>query len=146
MKANVWKGALTAVFAALAAYFGELLIPLAVLILAMLADYGTGMARAWITRTVSSKTGLKGIVKKTLYLALVAAGGAADFLMGHALARTGVTLPASGLAGLLVTVWLIINELISILENLSACGVPVPAFLVKLIARLKDAADKRGEE
>ena len=35
--------------------------------------------------------------------------------------------------GLIVAVWLIINELISILENLSELGTPIPPFLVKIV-------------
>ena len=37
----------------------------------------------------------------------------------------------------LVAVWLIINELISVLENLSRIGVPIPNFLKKIINKLK---------
>ncbi|NLK39237.1 MAG: phage holin family protein [Clostridiales bacterium] len=39
--------------------------------------------------------------------------------------------------GMLVCVWLIINEILSVLENLSAIGVPMPAFLTKITGGLK---------
>ena len=45
--------------------------------------------------------------------------------------------------GLLVAVWLIINEMISILENLSKLGVPIPDFLTKVIQRLKNSAERK---
>lgn len=45
--------------------------------------------------------------------------------------------------GLLVAVWLIINEMISILENLSKLGVPIPEFLTKIIKRLKNSAERK---
>lgn len=41
-----------------------------------------------------------------------------------------------------VTIWLIINELISILENLAAIGVPGFPRLSKLLERLKNTLSK----
>ena len=40
------------------------------------------------------------------------------------------------------TIWLIINELISILENLAAIGVPGFPRLSKLLERLKNTVSK----
>ena len=44
--------------------------------------------------------------------------------------------------GLIVTIWLIVNELISILENLAVIGVPLPKWLTKIIGKLKISIDK----
>ncbi len=137
MKENSFKVLLALPVAGLAAYFGALVIPLVILIVVMVTDYVTGMTRAWITKSFSSRVGVAGIVKKVLYLVLVAVGIVVDFLLSGALAQIGVEIPMQGIIGMIVTVWLIINELISILENLSQAGVPIPAFLVKLVKRLK---------
>ena len=48
--------------------------------------------------------------------------------------------------GLLVTVWLIFNECISILENVAEIGAPMPPFLVKLIGKLKKTTEDKGED
>ena len=48
--------------------------------------------------------------------------------------------------GLLVTFWLVLNECISILENLSAIGVPLPPFLMKIVDKLKQTTEAKGEE
>ena len=48
--------------------------------------------------------------------------------------------------GLLVTIWLLLNECISILENISEIGVPLPPFLVSLIQKLKKTTEVKGEE
>ena len=141
MKENALKAVISAAFAAFAAAVRVLAAPLILVVLVMLADYGTGMARAWITKSFSSRFGLVGIVKKLLYLALVAVGMAADYLLTSAMVRTGIDLGVTGVAGLTVTVWLIINELISILENLAQSGAPVPDFLMKLMERLKIASE-----
>ena len=38
---------------------------------------------------------------------------------------------------ILVAVWLIVNEAVSIIENLDEIGVPMPAFLGKIFQRVK---------
>lgn len=62
---NVWKGLIALVSAAVAAYFRELLGPLAVLMLVMVLDYISGISAAWINRQLSSRVGIIGIVKSS---------------------------------------------------------------------------------
>ena len=45
-----------------------------------------------------------------------------------------------------VAIWLIINELISVMENLAAIGVPGFPRLSKLLERLKNTVSKEEEE
>ena len=47
---------------------------------------------------------------------------------------------------MVVTIWLLLNECISILENISEIGVPLPPFLVSLIQKLKKTTEVKGEE
>ena len=136
---------LAAALGALCSYASALVVPLAVLIAVMLADYASGMAKAWSAGKLCSKTGLRGILKKLGYLVLVGVAGVVDWLVRYGLTRVEVSLPF--LAAAMVIVWLIINELISILENVAALGGPVPGFLRKLLARLKATVEtKAGEE
>ena len=44
----------------------------------------------------------------------------------------------------MVIVWLILNECISILENIDKIGVPVPDFLMSLVKRLKSNTEQKG--
>lgn len=140
---------------ALAAYFNVLLIPLAVLMGAMLIDYITGMAGAACTGEINSRVGVTGIIKKAGYLALVAVGMVVDYLINSALVNIGINFRIYYCFGMIITIWLIINELISILENLGELKIPLPKFLVNTIKSLKgrveDAADGKhysdgGEE
>ena len=153
------KDFLQALFAgavgALAAYFNVLLIPLAVLMGAMLIDYITGMAGAACTGEINSRVGVTGIIKKAGYLALVAVGMVVDYLINSALVNIGINFRIYYCFGMIITIWLIINELISILENLGELKIPLPKFLVNTIKSLKgrveDAADGKhysdgGEE
>ena len=85
-------------------------------------------------------------LKKLGYLALVGVAGVVDWLVRYGLAQTGVEVTFQFLVAAIVIVWLIINELLSILENVAAIGGPVPAFLQKLLGRLKNAVEKKAED
>ncbi len=143
MKGSGWKVFLSVLSAGLATYFRELILPLIILIAVMTTDYITGLACAWITKTVSAQASLKGIVKKILCLVLVAVGMTVEYLLDSVLVKVGLKLPIYGMIGLVVTMWLIINELISVLENLAQSGVPIPDFLVKLVEKLKVVAENQ---
>lgn len=137
---------ISAAFAGLLYYLGIVSIPIVMLICAMIIDYVTGMMSAWLNSELSSKKGIKGIVKKVSYLALVAVAMIVDWLIFQGLQQINVDLNYSVFFAILVTVWLIINELISVLENLSRMGVPIPNFLKKLISKLKASVDREAEE
>lgn len=121
-----------------------MLIPLCVLMAVMLIDYVTGMAGAAYTKKLNSRTGVLGILKKVCYLALVAVGMVADYLITAALVQIGIAIQINYCFGMIVTIWLIINELISILENLGELGVPLPQFLVDMLKSLKDKTEGSG--
>ena len=145
MKANLIKGALAALIAASAAYFRALLGPVLVLALVMASDYVTGVLAAYRTGALSSRTGLLGILKKLGYLFCVGVAVTVDFTVRSAGARLGYDLGGFCAFALLVTVWLILNECLSILENLTEIGVPVPGFLRAVVERLKGSAEETGK-
>ena len=107
----------------------------------MVIDYSTGMAAAWKQADLSSKKGIIGIVKKIGYLALVCVGMLVDWIIYCGLQVVNVNIGYTFSFGVLVTIWLIINELISILENLGTIGVPLPKFLLAIIKKLKVTAE-----
>ncbi|NLU24693.1 MAG: phage holin family protein [Clostridiales bacterium] len=146
MKETGVRAALSAALAGFCSYFGILAAPLTVLIAVMLADYATGMLKAWESSSLSSRIGIRGILKKLGYLVIVAVGMVVDWILRWGLAGIGLTLHLTFLISMIVAVWLIINECISILENVAAMGAPVPAFLMKLIDRLKGAVEKEGDK
>lgn len=135
----------SAAFAGLLYYLGIVAVPIIMLIGAMIIDYATGMMAAWTNSELSSKRGVKGIVKKVGYLALVVAAMILDWLISQGLQQINLDLHYSVFFAVLVAVWLIINELISVLENLSRIGVPIPNFMKKLIDRLKTTVEKGDE-
>ena len=146
MEKKAWTALLSAMLATISAYARELVIPVMVLFAVMLLDYGTGVAAAWKNRELSSRIGLLGIVKKVGYLAVVSVGMVVDYVLSVSGERLGVELPMANFFGLLVTVWLIINECISILENADTLGLPVPAFVGQLLERLKKRSEAVTED
>ena len=145
MKENIIIGTVSAALAAMSAYCGELIIPIAVLLAAMIADYISGMAKAWTSAQLSSRVGIIGIVKKLSYLLIVCAGMGVDWVIATASSAAGIDLGVTYFVGLLVIIWLVINELLSIVENVAAMGVNVPGFLLKLIAHLKRHVEEKAD-
>jgi phage-related holin len=76
-------------------------------------------------------------------MALIVVAIGVDYLIYSGIAAANIELGYSMWFGLLVAVWLIINEMISILENLGRLGVPIPEFLKKIIGRLKTSAERK---
>lgn len=150
---NFLQGIFAAVSAAIVAYLNILLVPLIVLIVVMIIDYLSGMTQAYVSHTLNSRIGVVGILKKVGYLATVAVAVIADYIISEALMLLGTDIKLSYYIGLVVTIWFIINELISILENLAEIGTPIPKFLTKIIKRLKvtvecktDSKESESEE
>ena len=140
------QAGISAAAAGIAAYFGVLALPLFVLLVMMILDYATGMTAAWMRGELSSKVGAKGIMKKVGYMALIVVAAGVDYLIWVGVAAVQVDVGYKMWFGLLVAVWLIINEMISILENLSRMDVPLPDFLVKAIEKAKNSIDTKKKE
>ena len=145
MKEKTWHALIAVALGGLSAYMRVMFVPLVVLIGVMIVDYMSGMLKAWGNEELSSKVGLRGIVKKLSYLMLVCVAGVVDWLLWSGLRQVGISLDFGFCFGLIVTIWLIINELISILENLEALHVPMPGFLSKIIKHLQTAVEVRAE-
>ena len=90
------------------------------------------------------KVGVIGVVKKLCYMLGVAVAVMVDFVIQIAAEQTSLDLSGCYFCALLVIVWLILNECISILENIDKIGVPVPDFLMSLVKRLKSNTEQKG--
>ena len=146
MKENTIKAALAAALGALCAYGIQLLVPVLVLLVVMVLDYITGMAKAWHAGELSSRVGLWGILKKVGYLVIVGVACVVDWLLRYGADSLGWNWPVDFLFASIVIIWLVINELLSILENVSAIGAPVPGFMQALLKKLKVHTEDTAEE
>ncbi len=145
-KYNVIKAILSGVMAAISARLGILGPMLLALTGVMIVDYITGMLASKKENAISSQKGMWGIIKKLLYIVVVGVGMLMDWLILTTADSMGVHIPLATFFGLLVAVWLIINELISILENLTRLGTPMPAFLLIIVQHFKVAVEAKGDE
>lgn len=145
MKETSLKALFAVVCGGLSAYFGVIGVPLVVLFAAMCIDYLTGMTKAWVTGELSSRVGVLGIIKKVGYLTAVCVAGIIDWLLISGLKQVGISIGMEFLFGMMVIIWFIVNECISILENLASIGVPLPKFLTAMIQRLAAVVDEKAE-
>ena len=96
----------------------------------MVIDYLTGIASAIYNKNLSSKIGLKGILKKFCYLCVVALSVVIDNLTGQ-----------SGLIRSLVIYFFVANDGLSIIENMAEMNVKLPQKLIDSLEQIK----KKGE-
>lgn len=140
------KAIVIACVTAISGWLGILAIPVYVLVLLNIADYATGIyAASFRGEAVSSYKGLNGIAKKIGMWLLVGIGAAVDWLLLYAAQTVGLHVPFAFVVASLVAVWLICNEIISVLENIADFGVELPPFLVALVVKLKNAAEEKTE-
>ncbi|WP_431089591.1 phage holin family protein [Paenibacillus sp. 8b26] len=94
---------------------------------AMAIDYVTGVAAAIKTgEGLSSKAGFWGLTRKALMLMVISLAHHVDLLMGTEIMKGAATY------------FYLSNELISITENCSRMGLPLPPKLKNFFALLKD--------
>lgn len=146
--ANKFKVVFTAVMTALSAWLGALALPVILLLVANITDYITGLLAAKYREVkINSYTSIRGIMKKVCMWLLILVGVMLDAILMYATETLGIQLPVGFLVGCLVAVWLIVNELISILENIKDIGVKMPTFLLKLTKNIQTKVEEvTGEE
>lgn len=105
-------------------------IALQCLLIAIALDYISGIAKAFTTKTLSSSIGFKGILKKIGVLLLVMVAVLIDNVTGQ-----------TGAIRTLVIYYFVANEGLSIIENLSIAGVPIPKTLKKALEALRKEND-----
>lgn len=149
------QAAASAVLAYISARLG-VLFPILMLLLAMMVvDYITGMM-ASKTEALdhpedpslgwSSRKGAKGIIKKVGYLCVIAVAMVADYIIVNVAGTMGYEMTVKAVFGLMVAVWYLLNEMLSIIENAGRMGAPVPEWLAKYITVLKNKAELDKEE
>ena len=112
---------------------GKVNLQIIILSIIMLIDYILGIILAGIfhkspkseTGRLESKAGFKGIIRKAAYFVVVIIANFTDLISGNSFIRD------------CVIVCLIINDIISIIENLGFMGVPIPKVLINAIDILK---------
>ena len=111
--------------------FGKIDIALKILVLAMVFDYITGMINAFIHKKLDSRIGLNGFFKKIIILIIISLAYQVDLLTN-----------ANDLIRNFVMYYYIANEGLSILENCSKMGVPIPNIIKNTLEQIREENDK----
>lgn len=144
---NFVKGTVTAVFSFLNSIFGILTVPIVLMVGSSIIDYITGLAACEKREeNISSYKSIRGIKKKVYMWLLVVVGAIIDVLLKYASETIGIALPFTFLVACIVAIWIICNEIISILENIKDMGIELPVFLEKLTQNIKSQVEELGEQ
>lgn len=109
--------------------FGDWDVALQCLVIAVALDYISGVIKAFVNKELSSKIGLKGLLKKVGVFVIVALAVLIDKITGE-----------SGAVRTLVIYYFVANEGLSIVENLGEAGLPIPDVIKKALKSLKNEA------
>lgn len=142
---NYIKTIITALCSALSAALGILYIPVLLMVGCNVIDYITGLMAAShrADGTISSYKSIRGIAKKVAMWILVVVGAMVDCLIKYAATTMGYQLPFTFLVACIVAVWIVCNEIISILENLIDIGIAIPAFMIPLVKNIKSYTEAK---
>lgn len=126
--ADVFNGIVAVTGMCITFLFGGWDIVLNSLIILMAVDYITGLMKGYVNKDLSSSTSAKGLFKKIIILLILVVAVALDRMIGtdEHMFRT------------LVAFFYISNESLSIIENASQLGVPVPAQIKNALEQLKN--------
>ncbi|WP_255298532.1 phage holin family protein [Brevibacillus dissolubilis] len=100
----------------------------------VIIDYATGVYAAFVEKKLSSNEGFKGLGKKVLIFFLVAAAHKMDIALG-----------TPGFLGTITIYFYIANEGLSLLENGTRAGLPVPGALRSALIQLKKRSDQHND-
>lgn len=139
-KANSLWGIAVALLSSL---FGEFWYLFAAFLILNLVDYITGIIKAKLSFKESSAKGLLGIIKKVGYWIVISLSFFIALSFENMGSTIGLDLSFTRLLGWFTLATFIINEIRSILENLIALGVDVPAFLTTGLEIASKAVDEQ---
>ncbi len=122
---------LSGISTALIYLLGGFDVALNCLLIAIVLDYVSGLIKAYNTKTLSSRIGFRGLLKKIGLLILVMVAVLVDRVTGN-----------SGAIRTVIIYYFVANEGLSIIENLGEAGIPIPKFLKKSLKALKKENDK----
>ena len=132
----------SAIVGAFFSFFGILAIPIALLVPCNIIDYFTGMHAAKLRgERISSKVSIEGIYKKVSMYILIFVGFGIDCMISYVTSTLHISMKFPMLFAAMVASWLVINELISITENVEETGVKIP-ILSPILRFIKKKIEK----
>ena len=137
---------ISAIITGMTNLFGVQWILFAGYLLLNILDFITGCIKARINKTESSAVGLKGIIKKVCYWLLILVSFLTAYLLSIIGELLGLNIYYVLLFGWFTLACLLINEIRSILENLTEIGIEVPNFLSKGLKVVNNAINSKFDK
>ena len=140
---NRIQALLTTIMGVLSSLLGALFVPVLLLVTCNIIDYATGLMAAPFRKDgkISSYKSFRGILKKISMWVLVIVGSLMDQMVTYTASMFGWKNPVNFLVACLVAIWLVCNEIISILENVQDVGLQLPKWMLPLVKHIKSQAD-----
>lgn len=147
MELNTAKLTIATVCGLFAAWFGRVWELLALVLIVIILDYLTGLLAGRANEGLNSKRATQGIYKKVGFLCLLVLGFFLDVAFNHFISRGfSFQMPFELPIGLIISVWIVVTEAISICENLGRLGVPIPSWLMKLLKKTQKNIDEEEQK
>ncbi len=145
---KLYKILLSVIGGAIAAMTEKYGLILLFVIIVVVFDIITGVAKSKATGVkLDSKTGTKGFWKKISLLLGLFFGVFLDYFITEATQVVDIVLPFASPFGLIVGVYIVLNESISICENLYACNPKsIPPWIANLLKTASNKIDNENEE
>lgn len=133
------------IFGTLTSFLGVLAIPIYILVAENIIDYFTGiLASANRGKKISSKQGIRGIIRKICMWILIFVGVLLDQIVIYTSSVVGINVHFTFLISCIVALWLCVNEMVSILENLKdVLGEDMPSFLIPLTKGIRSQVEEK---
>jgi toxin secretion/phage lysis holin len=112
--------------------FGKWDLAIQVLICFMVMDYCTGILKGFVNKQLSSEVGFKGIARKAVIFVVLIVSVMIDRLL-----NTG-----SWIFRTIVCYFYVANEGISVLENCTQLGLPIPKQITDALVQLREGQKK----
>lgn len=140
---NRVQALVTTIMGVLSSLLGVLFVPVLLLVACNIIDYATGLMAAPYRKDgkISSYKSFRGILKKISMWILVIVGSLMDHMVTYTVSMFGWKNPVNFLVACLVAIWLVCNEIISILENVQDVGLQLPKWMLPLVKHIKSQAD-----
>lgn len=140
---NRIQALVTTIMGVLSSLLGALFVPVLLLVTCNIIDYATGLMAAPYRKDgkISSYKSFRGILKKISMWVLVIVGSLMDHMVTYTASMFGWKNPVNFLIACLVAIWLVCNEIISILENVQDVGLQLPKWMLPLVKHIKSQAD-----
>lgn len=146
MNINHMKFTFAALLGFLSSLLGILALPVFLVVACNIIDYATGlMASPYRSQDINSYKSIRGIWKKVCMWLLIVVGAIIDQTLLYASDMVGIKLPFTFLVACIVALWIICNEIISILENVKDMGVSIPEFLEPIVKNIKSQVEEMGD-